>query len=243
MQFKNPPPEDEIKLKTNRHKGFTLSEVLITLVIIGVVAAITVPILYANYQKEAAKTALKKNYSVMKQALDMYQAENGVRITPNDLGEHALKPLLLKYLNVMYDCGYGAASANTSCIKNYGSGREDNSKVYKTYNKKSNIDLTWFDDGQFVLTDGSLVLLENVAAGYNTPQGYQKVFISVDINGFGRKPNQLGKDLFMFQLDDKGELLPMGAKNTVYNVETFCSNTSSDLMNGAGCTVKFLNEA
>ena len=146
----------------------------------------------------------------------MYQAENGVRITANDLGEHALKPLLLKYLNVMYDCGYGAASANTSCIKNYGSGREDNSKVYKTYNKKSNIDLTWFDDGQF---------------------------ISVDINGFGRKPNQLGKDLFMFQLDDKGELLPMGAKNTVYSVDTFCSGTSSSDMNGAGCTVKLLNEA
>ena len=179
----------------------------------------------------------------MKQALDMYQAENGVRITPNDLGEHALKPILLKYLNVMYDCGYGAASANTSCIKNYGSGSEDNSKVYKTYNKKADMQLTYFDDGQFVLTDGTLVLLENVAAGYNTPQGYQKVFISVDINGFGRKPNQLGKDLFMFQLDDKGELLPMGAKNTVYNVETFCSNTSSDPMNGAGCTVKLLNEA
>ena len=56
MEFKNPPSE-EIRLKINRHKGFTLSEVLITLVIIGVVAAITVPILHSSYQKEAATAA------------------------------------------------------------------------------------------------------------------------------------------------------------------------------------------
>ena len=195
--------------------------------------------LYANYQKEAAKAALKKNFSVMKQALDLYQAENGIRLTSNDLTLHTLKPILVKYLNVMYDCGYGASNSNTSanvetsCVKNYNN-PDKNEKVYRTYNNKADIDLIYFDDGQFVLTDGTLVLLEN---------NRSNVYISVDINGFGKKPNQLGKDLFMFQLDDKGELLPMGSTGTAYSLEAYCSNSSSSNMNGAGCTVKTLNEA
>ena len=189
--------------------------------------------LYANYQKEAAKSALKKNYSVLKQALDMYQADNGLRIKSYELDTHELKPLLVKYLNVMYDCGYGYSDSNKACIKNYGTENEDNSKLYKTYNNKSYINLSMFDDGQFVLSDGTLVLIEN---------NVYYAFISVDINGFGKKPNQLGKDLFMFQLDDKGELLPMGAVGTRYSVNNYCSDTSSNNMNGAGCTVKVLGE-
>ena len=46
----------------------------------------------------------------------------------------------------------------------------------------------------------------------------------------------------MFQLDDKGELLPMGAVGTRYSVNNYCSDTSTNNMNGAGCTVKVLGE-
>ena len=44
-------------------KGFTLAEVLITLGIIGIVAAMTMPALIANHQKQVAATAVKKMYS------------------------------------------------------------------------------------------------------------------------------------------------------------------------------------
>lgn len=40
--------------------GFTLAEVLITLGIIGVVAALTLPALIQNYQKKATATSVKK---------------------------------------------------------------------------------------------------------------------------------------------------------------------------------------
>lgn len=40
--------------------GFTLAEVLITLGIIGVVAAMTIPTLMTNYQKKSTATQLKK---------------------------------------------------------------------------------------------------------------------------------------------------------------------------------------
>ena len=50
-----------------------------------------------------------------------------------------------------------------------------------------------FDDGQFVLNDSSLVLLEND----DTNKQYG-IYISVDVNGYNKRPNKLGIDLFMF---------------------------------------------
>jgi len=52
----------------NKINGFTLAETLITLVIIGVVAALTVPNMIARHQKEEIATRLKKFYSVINQA-------------------------------------------------------------------------------------------------------------------------------------------------------------------------------
>ncbi len=224
--------------------AFTLSEVLIALVIIGTIAAITLPVLFANYQKQALKSSLKKNYSVLKQALDRYQAENCERLFAGDkLGNYAIKKYLIQYLNVMYDCGIGyndSGSDKTPCVVHDSSGAGENSKIYKNYNGKSTINLQYFDDGQFVLNDGSLILIENE----NNSAQFSRIYISADVNGFGKKPNRLGKDLFMFQLTTEGELLTMGAKGTDYYSanNSYCSNTSSSTMNGAGCTYKVLTE-
>ena len=45
-------------------KGFTLAEVLITLGIIGVVAAMTIPTLMAKFEKQQYVTQLKETYTV-----------------------------------------------------------------------------------------------------------------------------------------------------------------------------------
>ena len=136
----------------------------------------------------------------------------------------------------MYDCGGGYDDSNTACVPNISApGYNGNSQgLYKTYNNQNVIDFQYFDDGQFVLPDGSLILV-------NTTAGQGKC-ISVDVNGFGKKPNRLGKDLFMFQLMPSGELLPMGAKGTQFYSETdeYCSDSSNNTMNGAGCTYKRL---
>jgi prepilin-type N-terminal cleavage/methylation domain-containing protein len=60
----------------NKH-AFTLAEVLITLGIIGVVAALTLPSLISNHRKNVTLTRLKKVYSVMNQAIAQSIAENG----------------------------------------------------------------------------------------------------------------------------------------------------------------------
>ncbi len=57
--------------------AFTLAELLITLVVIGVVAVITIPGLVQNYKKTEYSARLKKFYSTMQQAIQMSEIDNG----------------------------------------------------------------------------------------------------------------------------------------------------------------------
>ena len=58
-------------------KGFTLAEVLITLAIIGVVAAMTIPTLIVNYQKREFASRLSQTFSILSNAVKMAQVEYG----------------------------------------------------------------------------------------------------------------------------------------------------------------------
>ena len=60
-----------------KQPAFTLAEVLITLGIIGVVAAMTMPSLVANYEKKRTATAVKKAYSELSQALKLAEVDYG----------------------------------------------------------------------------------------------------------------------------------------------------------------------
>ena len=64
-------------LATFPKAAFTLAEVLITLAIIGVVAALTIPSLVQRYQERQYVTHLKKSYAVLQNAFQMAIAEHG----------------------------------------------------------------------------------------------------------------------------------------------------------------------
>lgn len=60
-----------------KKSAFTLAEVLITLGIIGVVAAMTIPLLISGYRKSVIETRLKVFYSNINQAIIMSEKDNG----------------------------------------------------------------------------------------------------------------------------------------------------------------------
>ena len=62
--------------KDSRKVAFTLAEVLITLGIIGIVAALTLPNLIANYQKKVLVTRIKRTYSNIQNATILAQKDN-----------------------------------------------------------------------------------------------------------------------------------------------------------------------
>ena len=219
-----------------KRAAFTLAEVLITLGIIGVVAAMTIPSVVHNTYNRQLEAAFKKNASAIAQAFALYQADNGVMLHADQIDSAQLKKLIIKYFDVLHDCD--KAWGSKDCVFN-GSTVEARNVLYKTFNGKSDVNnLNYFDDGQFVLKDGSLIMIEN--AGKN---GNNKVYVSVDVNGYNKSPNKLGHDVFTFQLMNDGRLLPMGADGTDWqNESNYCSKAASHNLNGLGCTSRALYE-
>ena len=80
-----------------RFKGFTLAEVLITLAIIGVVAAISIPSVISNSQQQEFKTGLRKAVSVLNSAITMNMAIDGE--SPYD--NATLPQYLMRHMNVI----------------------------------------------------------------------------------------------------------------------------------------------
>ena len=211
-------------------KAFTLAEVLITLGIIGVVAAMTIPTLINNYKSVQLRAQLNKTYSTLLQAVNMIYADSGMPVTSESYPEQgSFVKDLKKYVKVLKDCGNRECSEINS---------DDNTlNNYKNFTRTSNITYTFFDDGQLILEDGTFIMIENLNVG--------DLFITADINGLEKGPNALGQDLFLFQVLNN-KLVPGGAPGTKYDIEInqgYCSTTGNQSTNGFGCTYKALTES
>ena len=62
-------------------RGFTLAEVLITLVIIGIIASMTIPSVINDQKDKEILARLKKSYSTLSQVMMLSQSFNGITMT------------------------------------------------------------------------------------------------------------------------------------------------------------------
>ena len=86
-------------------KAFTLAEVLITLMIIGIVAALTIPSVISNYQQQEFKTGLKKAVSVLNSAIQTNMQEDGETPYENwDLFSYLQRHMSVIKTNVIGHC-------------------------------------------------------------------------------------------------------------------------------------------
>ncbi|MBR6164071.1 prepilin-type N-terminal cleavage/methylation domain-containing protein [bacterium] len=169
-------------------EGFTLAEVLITLVIIGVIAAITVPTLIIKHQKEETVTRLKKVYSTLSQTTYKAVAEYGDIKTwemmdgvTGEASQYFTKKYMLPYLSIAKDCGL---QTTNECKFEYNNLNGSTGR---------NIDNSYH---RFYLSDGTLVAVN--ARQNLSSSGHKKMAnIFVDING-QKKPNKQGRDIFGF---------------------------------------------
>lgn len=178
--------------------AFTLAEVLITLGIIGVVAAMTMPSLIQNYQEKATVTKLKKCYSLVSQAYVSILNDEGGSDTLQAGDDLEMMEKFGKYLKYQKTCG-----RNKGCFPNV---------TYKsvTGNGYSKWEDDTTDRSRAILTDGTLIMF-NKSAMWGVNEGnYLYAQIYVDINGF-KGPNQLGRDFFYFYINPE-KIVPGGAK-------------------------------
>ncbi len=173
--------------------GFTLAEVLITLGIIGVVAALTIPTLMQKTNRKETVAKVKKVVSTMSNALEMSMAEYGLvskwNLKKDASSEDAnyIAERLKPYLNVVKDCGVD----KTGCIYN---------GTYK--------DLQDRNQGNYQANTGyyKLLLNDNIAVMFKSDPGGARIYCIADING-EKGPNKLGYDTFYFYIDSKDKFL------------------------------------
>ncbi len=212
--------------------AFTLAEVLITIGIIGVVAAMTIPGLMTAYKAHQLRAQFLKSYSTVQQAFRRMEADD----VSTDISAYSGKMgsfynTFKQYFSGIHECGVYSNTSDILPCAGFAKYGTNNKQVYKTYTGRYNLARGIFDDGQFALSDGTLVLIEN-------PNGFDRVWIFVDINGFGKLPNRLGYDLFTFEFIN-GELRTMGDRETTYNdLEKYCNPKIANGLNGIACAHK-----
>ena len=193
-----------------RRVGFTLAEVLITLGIIGIVSAMTIPTLIKNYQIKVRDNQFKKVYATLNQALRMTLSDFDYTVVcyyKDGVLHNKDCPVFWKTfeskLRVVKSCN--SNSFAQGCIPHY-DGYEILLK--EKYKDNTNYDEEFWDNyantqlggittnhlktraQSLVLNDGTIIIHYG-HSGYVTPKLY------VDINGFAG-PNKFNHDVFGF---------------------------------------------
>jgi prepilin-type N-terminal cleavage/methylation domain-containing protein len=200
-----------------RRIGFTLAEVLITLSIIGVVAALTIPSIINNSTDQQNLVKLKKEYSVLSQATAMLVSTDG------SIDTSSVNALSTQYLKVMK-----LSPVNT--------GNTD----YYNYKQTS---INTFPSFGYVLSDGSIwrfltALPTDSSCTQAKHNGSMRCgYVYMDVNGNTKGPNMIGKDFFVFSIVNENgawKVYPWGIDQDT-NANHRCS--TSNCTNNSNCNM------
>ena len=209
-----------------RRFAFTLAEVLITLGIIGIVAAMTMPVLIANHREKETVARLKKAYSTLSNAyigvLDEYGPPTNWDVESWD----DVAVMFSKYIRNVRVC----TNSEGGCFKHIDSGWIDlqNNKV----NGISGMSSLVMSDGIVIGIDQQVGIKEAL-----TCKSLNYCFhFTVDING-DKLPNRWGEDTFNFHVTEN-KIVPRGAAGT-HGRQRMCdpdaTTSSAGWWNGSGC--------
>ena len=216
------------QIRQNNKSGFTLAEVLITLGIIGVVAALTLPALLQKQNTKALETQFKKAYSNASQALlttkfalgvDNLQQNFGVYDETNKVYTNSDK-FIAEYYKQM------------KVIKNRDYDTRPMNYVRKRQFQADSITCLPTN----ILPDGSSMCVHIWSA---------TISVTVDLNGPMKKPNAFGHDIFMFIVANDKDLLigqkpydgePDPDDKYAETNKRHCSKKYQTAGNGIGCS-------
>lgn len=186
--------------------GFTLAETLITLGIIGVVAAMTLPGIINNTSERQTVIKLKRTYSILQNVVLKMRAQNGdLNEWVDDSTEYLLQELsknlaVIKKCNSAADCSVGFAMTYPAITLN------DGTAIAVASRNPNN--------GTGHVCSAQVSTRSRIELHYNSC-----ATVLIDINGKG-KPNEYGKDIFEFRFFTN-RVLPNGINNkeSLPNVE------------------------
>lgn len=226
-------------------RGFTLAEVLITICILGVVAAITLPALRGDVDKNTWATGLKTNMAILNTAFNRMMVQEDV----DDVRDTNL------WTNLVND-----TSAQPT-DDDYKKAMEEYFKIDKV---KTNFPAKAYkmSGGEYSNTSKRFYLGNSATININFKRNlsytecadtqsfcHPAAEIVLDVNG-DKKPNIMGKDMFLLFLGENGTIYPAGS-DAVYNyssnypqwdTESGCQTDNIHKVDGTSCAGRVVDE-
>lgn len=207
---------------------------LITLGIIGVVAAMTLPSLITKTKEKEAVSQLKKVHSTLENAYRLAQnehseitnwfSENNTAVN-SEIFYKNLKP----YLKVMKECGFERGCLTAGPVKTL------DGRNYADYDASTS-------EYRIILADGTSVMFYLNSAGCQESYDIDDELvqhnacgnIKVDINGTKKGEYTMGKDFFIFDITTRG-IIATGIQNDAWGFEKYCNTSKTTSANGRSC--------
>lgn len=230
--------------------AFTLAETLITIGIIGVIAVLVIPPIINKYQEIVTVNKVKKFDSMMSQAIALSILENG---SPENWdNKHAMlggsqltySKYIKPYIKVVDDCveeglkeDNKSYAETTDCSlqvpsdKLYLSGEKwstnYNTTQYAKFRTSDGMD-AWMRTSSGGKSRNDHLACSNDEPGDKMQPGDICAVFWVDVNGFNKKPNQYGKDIFHFKLRPTGHFnVPVRVTSTTSNPDCYLNDQGS----------------
>ncbi len=234
--------------------GFTLIELLITMGIIGVVAALTIPGLVANFSKSNTGNTLARTVEQIElgcrkiiETANMEYVENGG--SPTDtLGGISLDDIphaetsasgsdsFAEAIDDVAPSYWALSELNITDAESTAIGTD--SKTYKGDTQSAyTSDISGSKKYKFAKIPANVYIKNTCSSASDEDLSdpdfvIAKVFI--DVNGYDKGKNAFGKDLFLFELHNDGKLIPYG-KDTY---ETDC--VKGNITDGYACSARVM---
>lgn len=217
--------------KINKILAFTLAEVLITLGIIGIVAAMTLPAVINNIRNKEHEARFKTAYSQIFQAVQLMGNEDP-QLWQTYCGNGADNPAFLRDFSKQFQVLKIQEPQYRLTTLGYKIGY-----FYTTEKGKTRFNLDGYDNGAFITKNGMIIFVSGCWWA-------NSLDFVVDTNGT-KGPNKFGYDVFYFQIDKKtNQLLPSTINRTFGNVQSqqaVCCNfeistCSPSFDNGSACS-------
>lgn len=224
--------------KSGTKLAFTLAEVLITITVIGIIAALTLPVLVAKIQKQEYVSQLKETYSIMNEGFRQSLAAEGVtsiadtsvyddlnKSSSNTESDDIQFAYFQKYFKKIERIGYATQVANNvktgtftgeTCKQWANSGfmmyyyLHDSNKCYGVRQENYKLINGAILNMSFFPSPLTPGAMYQYHADFSGPMKQVVGNVIIDVNGT-KPPNTWGRDAFMFYLGQDGHLYAVGS--------------------------------
>lgn len=209
-----------------KKQGFTLAEVLITLAVLGTIAALSLPSVTSNVMESQLKTAFQTSHHTISDKLDAAMALEDVQD--------------IRDLKAFQQADIDSFFKELSHYLNFSSVNEDH--IVYAFDKGANAVATWPTSNTKQIHTKAFMYVEDFteagSAGGSAIKAAgggllrRNAIVWLDVNGY-TKPNRLGYDVFKFYLGQDGRLYPVGGRDVSLYESAGGSETSMSWEGGS----------